>query len=269
MRWYDREDHKLFDVCADDHCQRYHGITKIISPAASQAVRDTRGVFLVHGGEICDARYSKSCGGRSEVFATRVGRPFGSVSPDGVRRRGGASAHQLRRSRRAVGALVAGSLLQHDRREHPPAGPAVVRPGDDGFLSLDGDLHAGGTGRAAAEAVGHRLWRGPPARAAAARAVGAHRAAADRRVAADGRGRARNWRSGAGSARRICTAARLSFGPRGARGGVPARFTLHGAGWGHGVGFCQIGAAVMAAKGFQAEQIVKHYFRGAELKKLY
>ena len=52
-------------------------------------------------------------------------------------------------------------------------------------------------------------------------------------------------------------------------GGVPARFTLRGAGWGHGVGFCQIGAAVMAAKGFKAEQIVKHYFRGAELKKLY
>jgi stage II sporulation protein D len=55
----------------------------------------------------------------------------------------------------------------------------------------------------------------------------------------------------------------------GGSGEVPGRFTLHGAGWGHGVGFCQIGAAVMAAKGFQAEQIVKHYFRGAELKKLY
>ena len=70
VRWYDREDHSRFDVCADDHCQRYHGITKIISPKAGEAVQDTRGVFLVQGGEICDARYSKSCGGRSEVFAT-------------------------------------------------------------------------------------------------------------------------------------------------------------------------------------------------------
>jgi stage II sporulation protein D len=70
IRWYDREDHQLFDVCADDHCQRYQGITKLISPAAEQAVRDTRGVFLVYGGEICDARYSKSCGGRSEVFGS-------------------------------------------------------------------------------------------------------------------------------------------------------------------------------------------------------
>ena len=70
VRWYDREDHKLYDVCADDHCQRYQGITKIISKAAEEAVRNTRGVFLIHGGEICDARYSKSCGGRSEVFGS-------------------------------------------------------------------------------------------------------------------------------------------------------------------------------------------------------
>jgi SpoIID/LytB domain protein len=68
IRWYDREDHRNFEVCADDHCQRYQGISKIISAAAAQAVDDTRGVFLVYGDEICDARFSKSCGGISEAF---------------------------------------------------------------------------------------------------------------------------------------------------------------------------------------------------------
>ncbi len=68
VRWYDREDHGVFDVCADDHCQRYQGITKIHTSAALRAVEETRGVFLMHNGEICDARFHKSCGGRTELF---------------------------------------------------------------------------------------------------------------------------------------------------------------------------------------------------------
>jgi SpoIID/LytB domain protein len=68
IRWYDREDHDLFDVCADDHCQRYQGITKILSEQAGQAVRETRGTVLTYQDEICDARYSKCCGGPTEEF---------------------------------------------------------------------------------------------------------------------------------------------------------------------------------------------------------
>jgi peptidoglycan hydrolase-like amidase len=68
IRWYDREDHDLFDVCADDHCQRYQGITKVIPERAARAVAETRGVLLAHGGEICDARYHKVCGGLTENF---------------------------------------------------------------------------------------------------------------------------------------------------------------------------------------------------------
>ena len=70
VRWYTREDHDAFDVCADDHCQRYHGVTKIISPAAADAVEATRGVFLVYDNEVCDARFYKACGGRTEDFAS-------------------------------------------------------------------------------------------------------------------------------------------------------------------------------------------------------
>ena len=70
LRWYEREDHDLFDVCSDDHCQRYQGITKIVSKQAEEAVRETRGMVITCQGEICDARYSKACGGVTEEFAT-------------------------------------------------------------------------------------------------------------------------------------------------------------------------------------------------------
>jgi len=68
LRWYDREDHTHFDVCADDHCQRYQGITKVIAKSVEEAVSTTRGQFLVYNNEICDARFSKACGGRTELF---------------------------------------------------------------------------------------------------------------------------------------------------------------------------------------------------------
>ena len=73
IRWYDREDHDLFDVCADDHCQRYQGITKIISKQAGEAVRKTSGMVITFEDEICDARYSKACGGITEDFDTAWG----------------------------------------------------------------------------------------------------------------------------------------------------------------------------------------------------
>jgi len=68
IRWYDREDHQNFDVCADDHCQRYQGITRQSTPLVEQAIAETRGMLIMHDGKICDARFSKSCGGISETF---------------------------------------------------------------------------------------------------------------------------------------------------------------------------------------------------------
>ena len=68
IRWYDREDHINFDICADDHCQRYQGVTRASTDAVREAVQKTRGVLLMCDGKICDARYSKSCGGVFEEF---------------------------------------------------------------------------------------------------------------------------------------------------------------------------------------------------------
>ncbi|EJW94793.1 SpoIID/LytB domain protein, partial [gut metagenome] len=68
IRWYDREDHKIFDVCADDHCQRYQGITRASNPTVIEAIKETRGELLTSEGNICDARFSKCCGGATELF---------------------------------------------------------------------------------------------------------------------------------------------------------------------------------------------------------
>ena len=73
-RWYEQEDHDLFDVCADDHCQRYQGITKIVSEKAAEAVRETRGRIIAYNDEICDARFSKACGGLTEEIRNSLGQ---------------------------------------------------------------------------------------------------------------------------------------------------------------------------------------------------
>jgi SpoIID/LytB domain protein len=268
VRWYDREDHRLYDVCADDHCQRYQGITKIISASAEQAVRSTSGVFLVHGGEICDARYSKSCGGRSGVFASAwedVSVPYLSTVSDA------AVEHPLIGSEAVAESWVHSSpeaycntadgkilrqVLPSFDQETTDFYRWTVTYGQEELSTLlrkrsgidFGDIHRL-----------EPLQRGPSGRIVRLRIVGSRRT-----VVVGKELEIRRWLSPS----HLYSSA-FVVRTEGGTDGVPGRFTFHGAGWGHGVGFCQIGAAVMAAKGFQAETIVKHYFRGAELEKLY
>jgi SpoIID/LytB domain protein len=268
VRWYDREDHKLFDVCADDHCQRYHGITKIISPAAAQAVQDTRGVFLVHGGEICDARYSKSCGGRSEVFASaweNVSVPFLETVSDA------AEEHPVIGSEEEADRWVSSSPAAYCNTSDGN----ILRQVLPSFDQETTDFYRWTVSYTQEElaALLHKrsgidfgeiralepLQRGPSGRIVRLRIAGSRRT-----VVVGKELEIRRWLSPS----HLYSSAFVVRAEGGAAG-APARFTLRGAGWGHGVGFCQIGAAVMAAKGFPAEKIVKHYFRGAELKKLY
>ncbi len=268
VRWYDREDHQLYDVCADDHCQRYQGITKIISPAAEQAVRDTRGVFLVHGGEICDARYSKSCGGRSEVFASAwedLSVPYLATVSDA------AVEHPLISSEEAAEQWVRSSPEAYcnttDGKILRQVLPSFDQETTDFYRwtvtytqeELAALLHK----RSGIDFGEVRrlepLQRGPSGRIMRLRIVGSQRT-----VVVGKELEIRRWLSPS----HLYSSA-FVVRTEGGTQDLPARFTLHGAGWGHGVGFCQIGAAVMAAKGFPAERIVKHYFRGAELRKLY
>jgi SpoIID/LytB domain protein len=268
VRWYDREDHKLYDVCADDHCQRYQGITKIISGSAEQAVRSTCGVFLVHGGEICDARYSKSCGGRSEVFESvweDVSVPYLATVSDA------AVEHPLISSEEAAASWVHSSPEAYcnttDGSILRQVLPSFDQETTDFFRwtvsytqeELSALLH-----KRSSIDFGeiHRLeplQRGPSGRIVRLRIIGSRRT-----IVVGKELEIRRWLSPS----HLYSSA-FVVRAEGGTNGIPARFTLQGAGWGHGVGFCQIGAAVMAAKGFQAETIVKHYFRGADLKELY
>ena len=268
VRWYDREDHKLYDVCADDHCQRYQGITKIISPAAEQAVRDTRGVFLVSGGEICDARYSKSCGGRSEVFASawedRTVPYLSSVSDAAVEHpligSEGAAERWAHSSPEAYCNTTDGRILRQVL-------PSFDQETTDFYrwtvTYTQEELAALLQKRSGIDFGQVRLLeplqRGPSGRIVRLRIVGSRRT-----IVVGKELEIRRWLSTS----HLYSSAFVVRAEGGAHG-IPAKFTLQGAGWGHGVGFCQIGAAVMAAKGFRAENIVQHYFRGAELKKLY
>jgi len=268
VRWYDREDHKHYDVCADDHCQRYHGITKIISKTAEEAVQNTRGVFLVYGGEICDARYSKSCGGRSEVFESAwedVSVPYLATVSDA------AVEHPLICSEAAAERWVDSSPEAYCNTSDGK----ILRQVLPSFDQETTDFYRWRVTYTQEELTAllqkrsgidfgeiqqlQPLQRGPSGRIVRLRIVGS------RRVVVVGKElEIRRWLSPS----HLYSSAfvvRTEEGPQ----GIPARFTLHGAGWGHGVGFCQIGAAVMAAKGFQAETIVQHYFRGADLKRLY
>ncbi len=268
VRWYEQEDHDLYDVCADDHCQRYQGITKILSGRVEQVIGETRGKVMVYGDEICDARYSKACGGLTEEFATAWEdrkvpylRSFadGPVQHDPVRTEEQASRWVLSEARAYCNtkdkAILEKVLPDFDRETENFFRWKVVYS----RLELEGILR---------EKSGYDfgtlkellpLQRGPSGRIYRLQIVGSKRT-----MIVGKELEIRRWlsRSHLYSSAFIVTAEHD-------QSGEVASFILHGAGWGHGVGFCQIGAAVMADQGFKAEEILQHYFPGMEVARAY
>jgi stage II sporulation protein D len=268
IRWYEREDHDLFDVCADDHCQRYQGIRKIGSAQAEEAVRETLGRAITYEGEICDARYSKACGGRTEDFDTawddkRV--PYlMSVSDAPVSHPPVETEEEAARwilsspeayCRTTDERLLEKILPSFDREtinffrwtiEYSREELEEILREKSGFDF--GDL---------GEII--PLRRGPSGRIRQLKIVGSKRT-----VVVGKELEIRRWLSPT----HLYSSAFLVKVKSDPRGKV-ARFIFHGAGWGHGVGLCQIGAAVMASRGLSAEEILKHYFRGVEIRKIY
>ena len=268
LRWYDREDHALFDVCADDHCQRYQGITGRVSGRAAEAVRETRGVFLIHGGNICDARYHKACGGMTEEFATcweetavaylspvsDSSTPHPSIRTEGDAERWILSCPDV--YCRTGDQNLLGRILPAFDRETADFFRWQVSYGRE---ELEAILQAK-SGIDFGELRGIvPIERGPSGRIRLLRIEGSKAT-----ISVGKELEIRRWLSPShlySSAFIVCTTREPS--------GTPTRFTLFGAGWGHGVGLCQIGAAVMAEKGFGADEILRHYFRGAALVKRY
>jgi SpoIID/LytB domain protein len=263
IRYYDREDHDIFDVCADDHCQRYQGITKDISNAAQEAIRRTHGIFLVYNNEICDARFSKSCGGISEPFHTTWAEtPFAYLQPVPC----------------STDHVYAPVQTEQDAEQWILSSPEAFCNTTDGNIlrqilpSFDQETTdffrwtVRYTARDLSELVAKKsgmdfgtitnlipLKRGPSGRITRLRIEGTKLT-----IVVGKELEIRRWLS---SSHLYSSAFVVQK-----EGDV---FILRGGGWGHGVGLCQIGAAVMAVKGFASEQIVKHYFKDADLKRLY
>jgi SpoIID/LytB domain protein len=268
VRWYDREDHLLFNVCADDHCQRYQGISKIITENARKAIEDTRGVLLVHHDEVCDARFFKACGGLTENFenawedtavpylrsVSDAEQPYSSKSTEPEARTWILSSPEAYCNTNDVAILK--QIL-----------PSFDQETTD-FFRWRVDYQ-----REELERIVHKrsgidfgtitalvpLQRGPSARITRLKIVGTKKT-----MTVGKELEIRRWLSRS----HLYSSAFVVDADRDANG-LPTRFTFYGAGWGHGVGLCQIGAAVMAARGRKAEDIVMHYFPGAGVQKLY
>ncbi len=272
-RWYDREDHEHYDVCADDHCQRYQGLTRAFSEAATAAVRDTRGLALVDDGEVCDARFSKCCGGMTELFSSAWGDedpPYLRAVPDGPDDPPGFAlpltdeAHAeafLRGSPPAWCSSADRALLERvlPELDHETTDfyrwDMEIRQRDLRRLLRD----KGGLDVGPIRAL-RPLRRGPSGRLVELAIQGTRgtievgKELEIRRLL---------------SPSHLYSSAFVVDAAGGGSDGAPEVFRLRGGGWGHGVGLCQIGAAVMAEHGHGHEAILAHYYRGATLATLY
>ena len=268
VRWYEQEDHDLYDVCADDHCQRYQGVTKIFSPHVEQVVGETRGTVLAYEGEICDARYSKACGGLTEEFPTawedrKV--PYLTSIPDSSAR------HDPVRTEEEAAHWVLSEPVAYCNTKDKALLERILPTFDQetgNFFRWETAYSRKELEEIIREKSGfdfgtlkeiRPLQRGPSGRIYRLQIVGSKK-----NVIVGKELEIRRWLSKT----HLYSSAFVVTVERDLSGEVSS-FTFHGAGWGHGVGLCQIGAAVMAAQGFKAEEILRHYFPGTEIARIY
>ena len=268
IRWYGREDHRLFDVCADDHCQRYQGITRLISKNARDAVHATRGVFLTHEGEVCDARYHKVCGGLTDNFKSAwedIPIPYlSSVSDSAILHK---PIETEADAERWITAGPEAYCNTRDKNLLMQILPSFDQETADFFrwkvvysrTELEEIIQ-----EKSGMDFGNLLQLTPVERGPSGRIVRLKIEGSEKTVIVGKELEIRRWLSRS----HLYSSAFVVSAERDASG-LPTRFILHGAGWGHGIGLCQIGAAVMATKRYSAEDILKHYFRGTRLQKLY
>ncbi|MDH6344020.1 stage II sporulation protein D [Parabacteroides sp. PFB2-12] len=271
IRWYDREDHLLFDVCADDHCQRYQGITRASTPLVEAAVRETRGEVLSCQGEICDARFSKCCGGVTEVFETcwePTSYPYLAAVRDTMPEGELPDLRSEETARRWIESSpeafchttdkqILQEVLNHYDQETSDFYRWEVTYTQAEISRLLADNYKEFQLGAILDLV--PLKRGPSGRIEELQIVGS-----DRSVVIGKELEIRRVLSASHLYSSAFVVDRLEV-----TDGVPGRFRLKGAGWGHGVGLCQIGAAMMSTQGFTYDKILKHYYKGIKLTKRY
>ncbi len=270
IRWYDREDHTIFDVCADDHCQRYQGITKATNQSVAEAVKATRGQVMMYKNSICDARFSKCCGGITEEFDTcweNKKYPY------------------LTAVRDDKSDTVMPDLTIEEEADK------WIRSTPDGFCNThDKHILSQILNNYDQETTNFYRWkvrytqeelaelirtntkcdygqiidlipveRGKSGRISKLKIVGTLKTLII--------GKELEIRRTLSDTHLFSSAFVVDKGPQ--QDDVPAWFELTGAGWGHGVGLCQIGAAVMGEKGYNYNDILLHYYKDADIRKLY
>lgn len=269
VRWYNRSAHQHYDVCADDHCQRYQGITKVTTSAAKQAVEETEGEILIYNGEICDARFSKCCGGMSEEFDTcweDKRMPYLKTLPDNASESSDIDLSNEEEATRWIlsepdsfchttdQSILSQVLVNYDQKTTDFYRWQVTysqqelqeiireRSGIDFGEIIDlVPLARGGSGRI------YRL-----------KIVGTLQTMII--------GKELEIRKTLSRSHLFSSAFVVE---KQGEGRVPQQFVLHGAGWGHGVGLCQIGAAVMGEQGYNYKEILLHYYKGAKVERMY
>jgi peptidoglycan hydrolase-like amidase len=272
VRWYDREDHHHFDVCADDHCQRYHGITKIVTGKAIAAVEATSGEILMAGNEICDARFSKCCGGISESFEL-VWEPEPKSYLTSITDRNPPGMPPVADLR--SGHEASGWILSHPEAFCNNSNPEILRQILPGFDLKTTDFFRWRVEyrqEELAELVYKKsgidfgkimrldaLERGFSGRIVRLKITGTKQT-----MVVGKELEIRKWLS---PSHLYSSAFVVEYGEM--TGAVPGIIVFRGAGWGHGVGLCQIGAAVMGELNFSYQEILSHYFKNAELVKWY
>ena len=269
VRWYAREDHTLFDFCADDHCQRYQGITRAANPNVVEAVAETAGVVLKYNGEVCDARFSKCCGGVTELFSTcweNVDFPYlavykdaedKSVLPNLTTEDGAREWIESRpESFCATDDVIALSqVLNGYDRETNDFYRWQVRCSQDELSELI--RSRSGIDFGVVEKI-EPLERGTSGRIMKLRIVGSKRT-----IVVGKELEIRRWLSKTHLYSSAFVVDKISDAENG------NFFLFKGAGWGHGVGLCQIGAAMMGEKGYSYKQILSHYYPSSYLEKIY
>ena len=270
IRWYDREDHTIFDVCADDHCQRYQGITKASNPTVVEAVKATHGELLMYDNQICDARFSKCCGGVTEEFEycwenkhypyleavcdTNKDYPLPDLTQEEeaerwIRTEPSAFCQTNDKN-------ILSQILNNFDQETTQFYRWKVRYTQSELAELIQEKTKTDYGQIIDLIP---MERGKSGRISKLKIIGTQKTLII--------GKELEIRRTLSDSHLYSSA--FIVDKEEVINGIPQSFILTGAGWGHGVGLCQIGAAVMGEKGYSYDEILMHYYRGANIRKLY
>ncbi len=270
IRWYDREDHTIFDVCADDHCQRYQGITKATNQSVAEAVKATRGQVMMYKNSICDARFSKCCGGITEEFDTcweNKKYPYLTAVRDDKNDTAMPDLTIEEEADKWIRSTPDSFCNTHDKhiisqilnnydQETTNFYRWKVRYTQEELAELIRTNTKCDYGQIIDLIP---VERGKSGRISKLKIVGTLKTLII--------GKELEIRRTLSDTHLFSSAFVVDKGPQ--QDDIPAWFELTGAGWGHGVGLCQIGAAVMGEKGYNYNDILLHYYKDADIRKLY